>query len=235
VVVTLLSIEDGQDEFVLRLRLQSGRTSLDDRVVETLHLAACDSFGAACRGEIVSLWLDSDGLELAVEFTPPLHPDAEPNTRIERLLTALGLTRQLVHGLLAGHLDQTTTRAGRSRLRHVFAAGQTLATDLLRMTVLSVEDYEHSFVVRTRFEMREGESWSGTSQPLLEARDDVGRGYSLFRAACSGFEAETGCVMSLAFRSCEPLGADVCSLYLRVPWSSDVAEVRIVRSPAASA
>jgi len=71
VLTLLLSIEDTQDEFVLRLRLHSGRTSLDDRAVETLQCDARASCGVFYWSRVVSMSLDSLGLELAVEFSRP--------------------------------------------------------------------------------------------------------------------------------------------------------------------
>src|SRR5262249_55624018 len=139
---------------------------------------------------------------------------AEPNTRVEHLLGALGLTRQLVHGLLAGHLDQARASIGHSSLRQVFAAGQTLSTDTQRITVLSVEDYRAGFAVPPRVELRDRHSRSFTSPPALDARDDQGRHYVLTRAGGGRLETATGYVLSIAFRSREPLGDEVRSLHL---------------------
>ena len=117
-------------------------------------------------------------------------------TRVDRVLDDLGVTRQIVYGLL----DAQLAARGRAQsgqpwrvLRGVVAVGQTRTTLRHTLTLMSIDDYAAGFVVRGHLDSGVPRLNQAARQLSLTARDDVGRAYTCTVTATAGFGTGAGC------------------------------------------
>jgi hypothetical protein len=144
---------------------------------------------------------------------------AEPGTRVEHVLSQLGLTRQLVFGLASAYLEtHPSSTVPALTLRRVAALAQSVRCDDHTLTLMSLEDHVDGFVVRTHFDSARVGLRDALANLRFHVYDERGQVQSMQRAETAGHGTEDSCALDVTWRSSSPLPADATVALVSVPW-----------------
>jgi hypothetical protein len=154
----------------------------------------------------------------------------EYSTRVEQVLTSLGLTRQLVYGLLRAHHDARRTWRAHTTLRRVVAPTALFVKGPHTLTLMSVEDHVDAFVLRGHFDSDGMTGRSALEHLSVLVQDDRFRQYASERIQIHGYSNGRTCSLSLTWRSQCPLPDDAARMLMSVPWLESEVEVPLERA-----
>jgi hypothetical protein len=144
---------------------------------------------------------------------------AETGSRVEHALSLLGLTRQLVFGLVSAYLDtHPSSLLPPLTLRRVAALAQAVRCDEHTLTLMSLEDHLDGFVVRTHFDSARVGVRDALAQLRFHVYDEQGRAQAMRRAETAGHGTTDSCALDITWRSATPLPADATVALVSVPW-----------------
>jgi hypothetical protein len=144
---------------------------------------------------------------------------AQPGTCVERTLSVLGLTRQLVFGVVSAYLDtHPSSPVPALTLRRVAALAQTVRCDEHTLTLMSLEDHVDGFVVRTHFDSARAGVRDALTHLSFHVYDDVGQVQAMQRAETAGHGTEDSCALNITWRSAVPLPEEATVALVSVPW-----------------